>query len=221
MATARSENGRFLSMISHPDGDISFFNDAAFGIAPANAKLFDYAERLGVPSQSPTARIGESGYVRLEHDEAVVIADVAPIGPTYLPGHAHADTLSFEMSLFGARLFVNSGVSLYGATPERHRQRGTSAHNTVTIADANSSDVWSGFRVGARARVSEAAATFGKAVKTARGTHDGYRALPGSPTHTREWTLTSGRFLVEDQISSCLHTARSSLSFASRGHCYA
>jgi hypothetical protein len=33
----------------------------------------------------------------------VLILDVAPVGPDYLPGHAHADTLSFELSLFGQR----------------------------------------------------------------------------------------------------------------------
>lgn len=49
------------------------------------------------------------------------------MGPDYLPGHAHADTLSFEWSLFGQRVLVNSGTSEYGLSPERLRQRGTTA----------------------------------------------------------------------------------------------
>ena len=28
-----------------------------------------------------------------------VVMDVAPVGPDHIPGHAHADTLSFEWSL--------------------------------------------------------------------------------------------------------------------------
>lgn len=39
---------RWLNAMSHPDGGIAFFNDAAFGIAPTLAELADYARRLGV-----------------------------------------------------------------------------------------------------------------------------------------------------------------------------
>ena len=42
--------------------------------------------------------------------------DVALIGPNYQPGHAHADVLSFELSLFGQRLLVNIGTSEYRLT---------------------------------------------------------------------------------------------------------
>ena len=73
------------------------------------------------------------------------------IGPDYIPGHAHADTLSFELSLSGQRIFVNSGISEYGLSEERLRQRQTKAHNTVSVNDLSSSQVWSGFRVAKRA----------------------------------------------------------------------
>ena len=38
-----------------------------------------------------------------------------------------------ELSLFGHRMLVNSGVSCYGDSRERLRQRATAAHNTVVI----------------------------------------------------------------------------------------
>ena len=44
----------------------------------------------------------------------MVIFDLAQIGPDYLPSHGHADTLSFELSVYGKRVFVNSGTSMYG-----------------------------------------------------------------------------------------------------------
>ena len=72
----------------------------------------------------------------------VAMLDVGPIGPDYLPGHAHADTLSFELSLHGRRVLVNSGTSVYGIGAERLRQRGTAAHNTLTVDGADSSEVW-------------------------------------------------------------------------------
>ena len=65
--------------------------------------------------------------------DAVAIGDIGNVGPDYIPGHAHADTLSFEMSVFDMRFIVNSGTSVYGLGAERLRQRGTAAHSTVVI----------------------------------------------------------------------------------------
>src|SRR5690606_2750864 len=43
----------WLDYMSHPDGGISFFNDAAFGIAPTLKQLQDYADRLGCHYSKP------------------------------------------------------------------------------------------------------------------------------------------------------------------------
>ncbi|KRC81732.1 heparinase II/III domain-containing protein [Sphingomonas sp. Root241] len=193
----------WLDAMSHPDGEISFFNDAALDIAPANAELSGYAERLGLHAVQSVVSpwLGESGYARLENGDAVLIADMAAVGPDYLPGHAHADSLSFELSIGTERIIVNGGTSVYGAGPERQRQRGTAAHSTVTIAGRNSSDVWSGFRVGRRARVSGARVSCSLAGCEAEARHDGYRTLPGHPEHARRWFLGERQLRVIDRIS--------------------
>ena len=193
----------WLQAMTHPDGEIAFFNDAAFGIAPTLAQLADYAERLGIPfafGLAPLTALPDSGYIRLQADPAVLILDAGPVGPDYLPGHAHADTLSFELSLFGQRVIVNSGTSCYGTGPERQRQRSTAAHNTVVVAGQDSSEVWGGFRVARRAwplnwRWSETAD--GGWVECA---HDGYQRLPGRVTHGRRWTLNRTSLRVEDRL---------------------
>ena len=203
----------WLKGMCHPDGEIALFNDAAFGVAPAVAELNAYADRLGLGRTSPEAlpraeaarrvtRFGDSGYVRVEAPEAVALLDVAPVGPDYLPGHAHADTLSFEFSLFGQRLFVNSGTSCYGVSAERLRQRGTAAHSTVTVDGEDSSEVWGGFRVARRAR------PFDLFVDTPQSgaievlcSHDGYRRLPGQVVHTRRWRLGENTLVVEDTVT--------------------
>lgn len=192
----------FLTM-SHPDGKVAFFNDAAIGIAPDNIELLRYACDLGFAFESPAAGIthhAESGYARMELGAAVVIADLARIGPDYLPGHAHADTLSFELSLSGKRFFVNSGTSVYGTGSERQRQRGTAAHSTLVLDEENSSEVWSGFRVGRRARPFDVAVYDGETSLIANGAHDGYAYLPGSPVHRRKWCLSEGKLSVEDTV---------------------
>lgn len=192
----------WLKGLTHPDGGGAFFNDAALGIAPDYAELQAYARRLGfVPAPDKSAGLvthfADSGYVRMERGNAVVLLDVAQIGPNYLPGHAHADTLSFELSLFGQRVVVNSGTSQYGLGPERLRQRGTAAHSTVTVDSTDSSEVWSGFRVARRAR------PYGLELQacTVTCTHDGYRRLHGCPTHRRSWQLAEHSLKVVDTIA--------------------
>lgn len=195
---------RWLQAMSHPDDGISFFNDAAFGIAPANSEIFAYSRRLGIePSTvpAPFRHLADSGYFSAAFGPYTLIADLARVGPDYLPGHAHADTLSFELSVGNQRVFVNSGTSEYGTGPERHRQRGTPAHNTVVVNGENSSEVWSGFRVGRRARPLGVSLKQQGPVFCAQASHDGYRYLKGHPQVTRRFEIDGARLTVLDFVS--------------------
>lgn len=194
----------WLAAMTHPDGDIAFFNDAAIGMAPSYRELAAYATRLGVipadPPRQPVQSFPLSGYVRLANDQATVLLDVAPLGPEYLLGHAHADTLSFELSVGRLRVLVNSGTSCYGESAERVRQRGTAAHNTVVVDGENSSEVWKGFRVARRAY------PVGLTIEE-RGTqvsvscaHTGYGWLPGRPRHRRHWRFQAESLDVFDTV---------------------
>src|SRR6266404_224305 len=195
---------QWLQVMTHPDGGLAFFNDAAFGIAPSCATLFAYARNLGLAvSDRPMAAIEslpDSGYVRLENGPAVLIADVGTVGPNYLPGHAHAGTLSFELSLSGQRVIVNSGVSCYGETAERLRQRGTAAHTTVMLNGQNSSEVWGNFRVGRRARILTPMTWRENHAVCAEAGHDGYRRSSGRPIHWRRWRMEKGMVCIEDRV---------------------
>jgi uncharacterized heparinase superfamily protein len=120
-----------------------------------------------------------------------------------LPGHAHADTLSFELSVHGQLLVVNGGTSCYGHSARRLQERGTAAHSTVQVGGHNSSEVWSGFRVGRRARpLGVQVSTSQTGATEVRASHDGYRWLPGKPLHTRAWRFLSSGLEVEDQVSA-------------------
>jgi uncharacterized heparinase superfamily protein len=194
----------WLEAMTHPDGEIGFFNDSAFGIAPTYAALEAYAMRLCLDvaqRSSDSLRVLESsGYVRACAGPIVLLCDCAAIGPDHLPAHAHADTLSFELSAFGSRILVNSGTSLYGVSTERQRQRGTAAHNTVVVDEENSSEVWSGFRVARRAKVTMRAAVSGPPI-VIDASHDGYRRLPGHNEHRRRWSLAESSLRIDDEIS--------------------
>ena len=199
---------RWLKVMSHPDGLVSFFNDAAFGVAAPWSVLADYAESVGVDvdrrALQPLESLPDSGYVRLENDRATVLCDVAPVGPDYQPAHAHADTLSFEMSIDGRRVIVNGGTSTYTAGPERTRQRSTAAHSTVEIDNANSSDVWGGFRVARRARPFDVKTGSSAHGVWAEAAHDGYMHHPRRVVHRRSWSLETSGLTVTDTVEgSC------------------
>ena len=195
--------GRWLRVMCHPDGEIAFFNDAAIGIAPSPGHLFDYAKRLGLPDSRLNKEfyhLDSTGYIRICKGEAVLLIDVAPIGPDYLPGHAHADTLSFELSLYGKRVLVNSGTSRYGSGPKREWERSTAAHNTVEVNRQSSSETWSGFRVARRAYPFDVSIEQKGETQIVEAAHDGFCRLPGQPVHRRRWVLNEKQLEVYDTI---------------------
>jgi uncharacterized heparinase superfamily protein len=194
--------GDWLQRMRHPDGTLARFNDCSEGIAPPTDDLLAYAARLGLNVGPPALQAldapGASGYARLAWDGALAFLDLAAIGPDYLPGHAHADTLSFELSLGRQPVVVNRGTSVYGTGAQRQAERGTAAHSTLQIGAEDSSEVWAGFRVGRRARVQVTAFT----EQLVEAGHDGYAHLPGRPRHQRRWRPGPRSLLVEDDIGT-------------------
>lgn len=191
----------WLACMCHPDGEISFFNDAAFGVALPPHDLFEYAKRLGfeapaAPSVGIT-HLAESGYARLDLPPAVALLDIASLGPDYLPGHGHADTLSFEFSLNGRRVIVNEGTATYDDSPLRRYQRSTPAHNALTFNGRDSSEVWGSFRVGKRARVCVEQVQDDGTILKLRAVHNGF----GNVIHRRTWRLERGELRIVDEVS--------------------
>lgn len=213
--------GRMLSWLaamSHADGDIAFFNDCALGIAPRLAELSAYAARAGVSNlPSPATQVidlAESGYVRVNLEPFSLIFDAAPVGPDYQPGHAHADTLSFELSVLTRRVIVNSAVSTYEANALRASERATSAHNTVEIGGRSSSEVWSAFRVARRARVSRRSISWPGEDLLLEASHDGYRRPGGPGLVTRSISMSPDRVVITDRVEGVVSEARARLRFS-------
>lgn len=206
---------QWLRVMTHPDGQIAFFNDSAFEIARNYDDLKSYAEKLGITvEEAPldgVRALPDSGYVRLQNQRAVAICDVGRIGPDHLPAHAHADTLSFELSVDGSRTIVNGGTSTYEPGAERQRQRGTAAHSTVVINDRDSSEVWASFRVGRRARPLDVQWGQGSQGIWLEAAHDGYRRMGRGSVHRRRWDLGRHGLTVTDIVEGHFHNAVSFL----------
>jgi uncharacterized heparinase superfamily protein len=202
----------WLETMIYKNSELAHFNDCANGIAPTYSELETYANKLGVVKDKTIIDKlqyhKDSGFVVYKDLKSHLIADFGKIGPTYLPGHAHADTLSFELAVNGHRVIVNSGTSEYGNSKERLRQRGTSAHSTVEIDKLNSSEVWSGFRVARRA------APYNIQINTNAESgnqisfyacHDGYIRLKNAPIHSRKFSLLNNIWNIEDEVTANGH----------------
>ncbi len=210
----------YLHDITMTDGNIPLFNDAAFGIAPTPEQLFAYArrvigyERPAYPHDLTVTAKKDSGYFVLRQGEDALVFDCGPVGPDYQPGHAHCDILSYELSLNGRRVVVDSGVYDYENSPERRYARSTKAHNTVSVDETEQSEIWDVFRVARRAYPLFASITqSGLSTVHMEGAHDGYKRLKGNITHTRSINFNEtegycicdklegrGRHLVESYI---------------------
>ena len=211
----------FLHDICLPDGSIPLFNDSALGIAPSFAALAEYAGRL-FGYERPSCVQGlqvsthdSSGYFVIRNLDDMLVVDCGEVGPNYQAGHAHCDTLSFELALDGRPMIVDSGVHDYENSEMRRYVRSTRAHNTAMVDGCEQSEVWGIFRVARRARpISATIETIGESKARFSGSHDGFVRLPGRPVHMRTieyeadgiWTVVdtfSGK--GNHQVDSFIH----------------
>lgn len=141
----------WLESIIYQDDSIPLLSDAAYGIAPEAKDIFSYARRLGLSWERTLLK--ESGYRKFESAWMEMVMDVGRIGPDYIPGHAHADTFTYELRIDGKPFIVDTGISTYDKNQQRQYERETRAHNTVTVEGMSSSQVWGGFKVARRAKI--------------------------------------------------------------------
>jgi uncharacterized heparinase superfamily protein len=191
-----------LRYLTHPDGQIALLNDSAFGVYNAPSQLVSYAGNF---LEIDNAGLGnfalpEAGYYGFRDDKGTyIICDAARIGPDYIPGHAHADIFSFELSLKGHRVIVDSGVHDYKVSQMRQYCRSTRAHNTLEVNGQDQCEMWAAFRVARRGRPRNIKWMPSKDGFGLTAWHDGYKNLNGSPVHYREFNWNkSGKLTVKD-----------------------
>jgi hypothetical protein len=205
-----------LVSVCHPDGDIALLNDSALGICHRPGAVVAFASAaLGESAVDGPGCLPEAGYFTGRGAAGdFLICDAGALGPDYLPGHAHGDIFSFELSLGGRRVIVDSGTFDYTPSEMRRYCRSTAAHNTLTVNDADQAEFWAAFRVGRRGRPHDVRHEPLADGFTLQGWHDGFRHLPGAPIHRRvfRW-FDDGQLAVNDTV-----TAGRPVTAASRLH---
>jgi len=183
----------WLYNITYRNGNIPMVNDATFNIAPNSKKLFTYAKHLGINSQD--IPLSDSGYRKINSNNYELLIDIGKVGPSYQPGHAHSDTFNFELIKKGIPIFVDTGISTYEKNFNRQKQRSTYSHNTVKIGSKDQTQVWGGFRVAKRAKITHLT----EKTNLIEASHDGY--LSDGYNHTRSFLWGEKDLILTDKIN--------------------
>jgi len=127
-----------LRVTVHPDGALALFNDSSEVTSVEVALALTRAASLRGAELRELGQLPHSGFQRLTAGKTIIIADAGAPPPHGYDAHAHAGTLSFEMSHAGERIIVNCGA--HPVAPEWRAVQGASAaHSTLVVDDTNSS----------------------------------------------------------------------------------
>lgn len=131
-------------------GKTPSFNDSTDGISKDYECLLETCKQEFNITPKFIDSFDDSGYYILRNDRYKLIFDCGEICPSYLPAHGQCDALSYELSIEGIPILVNSGTYQYEGGEWRNHFRKTKAHNTVMIGDREQSQFWGSFRVANR-----------------------------------------------------------------------
>ncbi len=182
----------WLKNITFSNGSIPLFNDCAYNVYPNSKELFEYSRLLGLNSDS--FKLSDSGYRRINFENYESIIDIGKLGPDYIPGHAHNDTLNFNLNINDNPFIVDTGTSIYNNSKRRILEKSTSSHNTVKIAEFEQSQIWSSFRMANR--------TFPHLIKDDNCNIIASISYPQKKTHTREFDFQKNKIQIIDTINS-------------------
>ncbi|MEQ1903431.1 MAG: alginate lyase family protein [Pirellulaceae bacterium] len=214
-SSSASEMLEFLDGILHPNGEIPLLADSGFEEAPSVEHLRQLAAicpnvkgAFGKNTNPPaadfsntrmvgpywTSRVARAGC------ETFVVVDCGEVGAAELPAHAHADLITLEVSIDGKRWIVDSGNFSYAASSMRDYCRSSLGHNVLTIGGQNSCEVWGGFRMGRRGRITSTHSADEREFSWVQVSHDGYRHLGISEIQRTVSSDRQGNVVVADLV---------------------
>jgi uncharacterized heparinase superfamily protein len=160
-----------LRFFRHGDRRLALFNDSLEEDGVLIDLVLTRSESKGrAPPYAPN-----TGFDRLQAGKSLVLIDTGKPPPRGFDDHAHAGTLSFELSHERERIIVNCGA-YRGPKPNWWRvARASAAHSVMVVADTNSVEIRAEGTLGripasvARERAEH------EGQQWVSATHDGYR----------------------------------------------
>ena len=188
----------FLYSVTHPDGTIALFNDATEEIAPPTDALIKYTYDLTGYKPNLKYNFSETGYYIFNKEPVYCIIDGGPGGPDHLLAHAHADIFSYELSISGKKMIVDTGVYEYQKGEMREYVRSTRAHNTACIDGKDQIECWDSFRVARRYKPYDVTFNESDLHSEFKGSYSGYAKLIGdSIVHSRVMRIIPTDRIIE------------------------
>jgi uncharacterized heparinase superfamily protein len=184
----------FSAALMRPDGQPALFNDGTLDLAP------DMSESVSRARPGLTV-LRETGYTVVRDGAAFWLAfDCGRAAPDFLPPHAHADGLSFQLWLDGTPVVVDPGMSTYEPGAERDWLRGTRSHATVAVDGNDQFQLWGAFRAARLASVEllEAAGSEKEGMVTAE--LHGFPRASGGVRHLRRLSWSPYGIEVADEL---------------------
>ena len=184
--------------------NLSLFGDAANSNIIQTNHLFQYAANLGLRNNITEKKfkyLKESGFITFKNKNYKIILNVGNLKARYIPGHSHADSLSYELSLNDRKIITNTGVSTYNHSAQRINERSASYHNTIDINDRSFSEIWSSFRMGRSSLVKQPKILKKNNKITIETTQFDYKNYFNKIHHKRLCELENDKIIISDYLN--------------------
>ena len=138
-------------------------------------------------------------------EEAVLSLDAGPFGFLSIAAHAHADALSFTLSLGGVPILIDPGTYLYhDGGPWRYYFRGTRAHNTIEVDGQDQAVSGGPFMWLTKPETGIKKVSLGQDQALVQAFHKGYARLPFPLNHERSilWDRQKQSWRLEDRLET-------------------
>jgi hypothetical protein len=139
-----------------------------------------------------------------DEDRLWAMVDCGPVGLAGTGGHGHNDALSFDLSVQGVPVVVDSGTYVYSADPEaRNEFRGTKAHNVLVVDGAEMADLGENlWTIENQTRAECVSWSVGPGGQELVARHHGYERLSEPVTVERRFACGGAAegFVVEDRV---------------------
>lgn len=200
--TGANPVGGILSAVAHATGRTELappvaapdLRDLVFGPALSHAQG-PAAFRCFRDGGYAVARTGDGA------GECLMVFDHGPLGYLSIAAHGHADALALWCHVGGVPVLADAGTYLYHAGGrDRDHFRGTPAHNTLSVAGADSSRMAGAFNWSEKAQTRLVDCAGDADAWVAEAEHDGFRRRFGVSHRRRVAQLRPGVFTVEDRL---------------------
>jgi uncharacterized heparinase superfamily protein len=184
-----------LRVMRHGDGGLALFNGSK---EESHALIELVLTQAGRGGRGPSA-LTDGGFHRLQAGRSVLIVDCGAPPPAGVDRHAHAGTLSMELSIGRDRLIVNCGAFPAGPAEWRDAARATAAHSTLIIADTNSSELKPD-GLGRRPAIVEFQRQEANGAHWLEAHHDGWKKPFGAVHRRRMYMAESGEDIRGEDV---------------------